>query len=287
MFRVRSEPLLLSEAGIHGLCVSLNTPVLNIEELPVGPARASIMVFESGYGTFGLGVGVRAIETSQAIVFSFEGTIDMSSTPAEALEQAATFAERMGFLFDDDVVAGAGSEGRSRALGLWADLTGFHEPELDDAHELDEIAPPPLSPAVRLEPEPEELVLDDLAELANATALQQAEADEPQPEPSPPAAAAAEMWLDDLSESAPVPAEPVAPDPSAVPVCSQPAAVPLSKFRQRATPLRDPAQRAETPEPEESSGRSSLGRVALVRRRPDGSEQAARPALLLRLLGSF
>jgi hypothetical protein len=273
MFKVRAEPLLLSEAGIHGLCVSLNTPVLNIDELPVGPARAAIVLYGSGYGSLGLAVGVRSLETRQVAVFAYNGSIDMQCLPADAMEDATSFAERMGFLFDDDVVAASASESdaRARALRLWTELTDA--PEADEEQQepvepLDELAPPPLSPAVRLEPAPEELVLDDLADLG---------ADLSSP-------GADELWLEELSEAPPAPAATASarsgpmPSPAAVPSVS------LTKFRQ------PPPQAAVAPTfgTSPSDTGSELGRIPLVRRRPDGTREApARPGLLLRLLGSF
>jgi hypothetical protein len=258
MFSVRSEPLLLSEAGIHGLCVSLNTPVLNIEELPIGPARAALVLFDGGYGALGLAVGVRSIDTRQGIVFSYQGTLDMRLTPASAMQDAASFAERMGFLFDDDIVATGEGDGRARALRLWNDLTDM--PEVEKIEELDEPALPPLAPAVPLEAEPEELMLDDLAEM----------------DPGPAAGGAAdELWLEEVTDSTPVTTDPPA---------ASPRAVPLTKFRQPAPPT----AASSRVEPDQSAGAPSLGRIPLVRRRVDGGqEQPAKPGLLLRLLGSF
>ena len=46
MLHVCSEPLLLSQAGIQGLCLSLNTPVLNIDE------RKKTLRFELRTGTY-------------------------------------------------------------------------------------------------------------------------------------------------------------------------------------------------------------------------------------------
>jgi len=140
MFDLRLEPLLLREAEIHGLCVSLNTPVLNIDEQPVGPARAALVLFDGGSGSLGLAVGVRSIETRQVAVFSYRASRDTQSSPARAIEAATRFAERMGFLFDEDVVASRDSDRRAQALGLWHDLTGVLE--VEQAKALDQLAPP-------------------------------------------------------------------------------------------------------------------------------------------------
>lgn len=283
MFKVRSEPLLLSEAGLYGLCVSLNTPVLNIEELPVGPARAAVVLYDGGYGSLGLAVAVRSIETRQVAVFAYQGVLDMQTETTRAMEDATSFSERMGFLFDDDIVAGS-TNGRTRALKLWGELTDAGD-LADEVEELDELAPPALSPAVRLEPQPEELVLDHEAEIE---LIELPAADEPAPDD--------ELWLDELTEDAPFP-PPARQDPAPVaqledldasadgslPPAPEPGAVSLSKFRHaRGAGQRDPAG-------ESANGRSSeLGRIALVRRRGDSQQgEPVRPGLLLRLLSSF
>ena len=52
MFLSRSDPPTLDEASLRGMCVSLNNPVVNIEDLPVGPARALIVLHDAeGVGT--------------------------------------------------------------------------------------------------------------------------------------------------------------------------------------------------------------------------------------------
>ena len=281
VFHVRSEPLLLSEAGIQGLCVSLNTPVLNIEELPVGPARAAIVLFDSGYGMMGLGIGVRSIETRQVVVFSFRGTLDMQTTPVDAMERAASFAERMGFLFDEDVVQSSGSDGCARALRLWTDLSGA--PELEEVEEPEEVAPPPpLSPAVRLDPDAEELVLDDVAEWAATGEAAPNPAAKPDPVLDSP-----ELWLEDLSEVAPVRAEPA----QAARVSHEPPPDPprpsLSRFRPSLRREPELAEQVDPGETGDSGGAPTLGRVALVRRSSDGGDEPKTAGLLLRLLGGF
>ena len=69
MFRRSSEPLPLSEASLLALRPALNAPVLNVKFLPVGPARAAIVVFAEEYGGIGLAFGVRSNEAGQVVVF--------------------------------------------------------------------------------------------------------------------------------------------------------------------------------------------------------------------------
>jgi hypothetical protein len=319
MFSVSSEPVLLSEAGLHGLCVSLNTPVLNIDELPVGPARAGIVVFDGGYGAFELAIAIRSVETRQVLIYSFQGRIG-KKTPAQAMEVAANFAEGMGFLFDEDLVSSS-SDGRSRAMRLWLDLTEV--PNVSEVVELSEERPR-LSPAIPLEQPYEELVLEQMLELEQATATEQADW-QPEPEEAP----AEELWLEEAtSVAAPAAAESAAlPEPAELPEpvefsevvelaapaqlneqvevapaaqveASEPAPAPrvsLTKFRQpplhapptaptKLTPLAAAAQQ------ESANSGSALGRISLVRKQLDtdtGESAPAKPSLLLRLLGSF
>ena len=49
-FPVRSETLDLSGDRLNGLRLSLNAPVVSIDELPVGPARAAIVIHEEPDG---------------------------------------------------------------------------------------------------------------------------------------------------------------------------------------------------------------------------------------------
>ena len=320
MFHVSTEPVLLSEAGLQGLCVSLNTPVLNIDELPVGPARAAIALYAGEYGALELAVGIRSIETRQVAVFQFQGQIPDDKPGPGAMEAATTFAEGMGFLFDDDVVAG-GADGRTRAMRLWLDLTEL--PDVSEEVELDHEVPK-LSPAVPLVNEPEELVLEsaldsdasDVLEaqqasdeiwLEDASAQEAAEApaialtepaddpsdeaveleeaiEEPIEEIQPPAVAAREARAEPVAEAASVAAAPVGGEPPRKRVT-------LTKFRQ--PPLREkPAARAAAADAAVDaggeSGSAALGRVALVRKRSGGEEAGeAKPGLLLRLLASF
>lgn len=306
MFHVCAEPFLFSEAGLHGLCASLNTPVLNIDELPVGPASAAIALFENGYGELQLGVGIRSLETRQVVLFAYQDSIRSRRTSPKAMEAATKFAEAMGFLFDDDLVAADPAGGRARAMSVWTALTDVpHAPA-----EATPSAPaiPKLSPAIPLEQPPEELELEELVDFAGAgdrdlespfasadhAGLSQ-DGDDP-----------GELWLDDAPEpETPVPAptaarraRPPAAASATARVAVKPAKVAdvrperarpaLSKFRQPPPPDRSAremleAARAAEAAPEKS--RSALGRVALVRKRVGEGEP--KPSLLMRLLSQF
>jgi len=278
MFHVSPEPLLLSEAGIHGLCVSLNTPVLNVEELPVGPARAAIVLFDTGYGDLGLGIAVRSVDTRRAVVYAYRGIIDEEQDPAEAMEVATAFAEGMGFLFDEDLVRSDAHEGRSRALAIWTELTDdAPEIELDEA--VPEPATPTLSPPVPLEPA-QELVLDEPLGPAAVVSLEEIAA-------APAPAAAPASGASGPASPGSGPAAPAAPPPaaaaSAPPASAPPRRMSLSRFRQARA--EEPAA-ASAKATDVEAPAAALGRIPLVRVKSKG-EEPARPSALLRLLGSF
>lgn len=125
MFRRLSEPLPLSEASLLALRPALNAPVLNVGFLPVGPARAAIVAFGEEWGGIGLALGIRSNESGQVAVFRNQESIEPDVAVGTALEPVLAEAERMGFLFDEDMVASAqDGRGRSQALALWARLMG-------------------------------------------------------------------------------------------------------------------------------------------------------------------
>ena len=123
-------PLTSAPEGLHALYVSLNSPVITLDPLPVGPAAAAIAVH--GTGTTLL---IRSVRTGTVAYFHAD--------PRAGLEAALSHAEGLGFLFDDESnLAGFGAL-RSEWPG-WlseifsAELDG-EEPgdELDDSGDSD------------------------------------------------------------------------------------------------------------------------------------------------------
>jgi hypothetical protein len=288
MFLPHSEPLLLSEAGLHGLCASLNSPVLNIDELPVGPARAAIALYAGEYGALRLAVGVRSLESGSVAVFVYSQDLNDSSSPAIAMDLALGFAEGMGFLFDEDLV---GREGRAGALRCWLELTSEAplpgstlaggspagaQPDGDDD----------LLDAPSLGGGDGELLLEDLALGGEVDAADLAEIPplEHDLEPAP-----ADLSLE--------PQEAIPPAVETSTAASVPAAraATLTKFRRAEEPGLLESHRESAPAPPSAAGSrvsgvpaggNELGRIPLVRRRV-GSESRTKSGLLLRLLGSF
>lgn len=147
MFLRRSEPILLTEEGIDGLCPSLNRPVVELEGLPAGPARSAIVLYSDDLGQQGLLVTVRSEDSGASTLFEFQG--EVSGQAHQVLDLGLTFAEGMGFLFDEDMLASPDPGGRRRALEIWCELTG------DEA---------PAASAQPGGPPPGDLLLDDLVE---------------------------------------------------------------------------------------------------------------------------
>jgi hypothetical protein len=123
MFIPSEDDLQLADAALHGLRLSLNTPVLSVEELPDGPARAAIVLYAGAYGALTLAVGLRSLRADRIAFYAWCGALDLDSVP-HAWEGALGFCESLGFLFDDDVLAVVSPEARRRAHALWTSFRG-------------------------------------------------------------------------------------------------------------------------------------------------------------------
>jgi hypothetical protein len=161
-FEPRRRPIELEPQRVLALRPSLNTPVISVSELPVGPACAAILVhMEPGQG-LQINVGVRSLGCGSVTVFGFDQPISAGVVNV-ALDAALSFAESMGFLFDDDMVDDdAGSQ--EKAVLRWREMIGEVAGEggplapAADADELfdadgGELTDPP-EPAPAPEPEP-------------------------------------------------------------------------------------------------------------------------------------
>jgi hypothetical protein len=295
-FALRSELLDLSADRLCGLRLSLNTPVISVGELPVGPARAAVAIHEEIDGRPNIAVGVRSLRTQAAVIFSLEGDLNEHSSLAVGIDAALSFGESMGFLFDEDEFdSGPAEEVRPRALGLWLDLM---VPALGPSKALGQIpaepapAPAPSVPEDSFEIEgldddSEVLLLEKLADpkgkLADAFAdgsgefgsmPLELEGEEEKPE--------GDSLLSDLDDLDGI---------GAAPEVSGEDAVPLSKFRHAASgesppPSADQVRPGLATAPSAARG-TPLGRLKLVKRPKGSSQEAPRPSLIRRLLSSF
>lgn len=127
MFMPCSEESALAESAIVAFCAALNAPVVNIDALEVGPARAGIMIAAAEAGELNLWVRVSLISSGEGITFKFQGNPAEFRDPSAAIDAALSFSEGMGFLFEEDLLARGGRSGRQRALKIWNSLCGQRE----------------------------------------------------------------------------------------------------------------------------------------------------------------
>jgi len=153
MFSATTQSLPLSEACIQSLCASLNAPVVRVDALPAGPARAAVVVYAEQYGDLGMAVAVRSLEGGEVALMRAQEPLPPDADPAEALELAISFAEGLGFVFDEDMVgADAPLAARHAALDHWQHLVGS-----DEAFEPPDVASPPAPLGADPVPDPERL----------------------------------------------------------------------------------------------------------------------------------
>jgi len=124
MFLHSSEMLALSPSGHQSYCASLNTPVVDIAQLPAGSARAAILIHRDAAQSFGLAVGVRALESGEVALFRYQGPLGAQAELVQAVDFALSFAEELGFLFDGESVMAKLRKADSSALGKWNALMG-------------------------------------------------------------------------------------------------------------------------------------------------------------------
>lgn len=283
---------------------ALNAPVLNVGFLPVGPARAAIVVFAEEWGGIGVSIGIRSNQGGQIAVFRNQLPIDPDVSIAVAFEPALAEAERMGFLFDEDIVASApAGRGQGQATALWGRLMGEIEMPPARRAAIEGSRDPsafPRSARAHVEQADDELpdfILDDLAEFAVPEIPLEPESEIPALllEEKAPAgrlgAPAKPVALDLSQETEPlVLREPIIEEviePPA-PAWDPPTPLPrpqLSKFRHLNEPS-GPTERASRGASDPLDGASKLGRIPLVRVRR-GRDGAKRVSYLARLLSSF
>ena len=98
----------------------MNAPVVAIEDLPVGPARAAVALSQGADATtVNATVAVRCVRTNQVAFFTAGGELLGLRSTSIAMEAALSFAESMGFLFDDEEVEIRGAGGPRMAAKIW------------------------------------------------------------------------------------------------------------------------------------------------------------------------
>lgn len=158
MFMPCTDAFTVAESSMLAFCAALNTPVINVDGLDVGPARAGILLSAGDYGDFVLVVRVALISNGQGVTFRFQGDPREFGDAAAAVDAALSFSEGMGFLFEEILVAGGPQAGRQRALKIWASL-------VSERAEASEPAPgtvrAPMHAVKTVAPKPVELELTD------------------------------------------------------------------------------------------------------------------------------
>jgi hypothetical protein len=114
---------------LRELRLSLNTPVLAIDDLPVGLARALIAVVEGPAGGPRLEVAIHSLRSDQVLFYACDG----AGAAGPDFDAALSFAGVMGFLFDEDEMAGSDEARRQAALQLWTDWVGKAVPQGGEA----------------------------------------------------------------------------------------------------------------------------------------------------------
>jgi hypothetical protein len=128
MFFPASAPPDCDVQGLRGLRRSLNTPVVAIDLLPSGPASAAIALQHGSDDAPQVTIALRATRSGQLAFFSADEKRAQFGSPGVAMDAALSFAESMGFLFDDDEVEGEGEAGSTQAAQIWRDFVSTDAP---------------------------------------------------------------------------------------------------------------------------------------------------------------
>jgi len=123
-FPARSAPT-RPAIELRSLRRSLNTPVLAIAELPVGPGSAAIAVHvDSRDGLSRYTLAVRCERSRKAVFFSAREEVPGLSDSSLAAEATLSLAESMGFLFEEDLPP---ISGEAAAL-IWEEFVDSADP---------------------------------------------------------------------------------------------------------------------------------------------------------------
>jgi hypothetical protein len=123
-FSARSAPA-RPAIELRSLRRSLNTPVLAIAELPVGPGSAVIAAHvDSSDGLLRYTLVVRCERNREVVFFSMREEDFNLSESSVAADAALSLAEGMGFLFEED----SPPISREAAALIWEEFVGSADP---------------------------------------------------------------------------------------------------------------------------------------------------------------
>jgi hypothetical protein len=272
-FLRRLRPLEVDGERVRSLRFSLNAPVLSTPDLPVGPARAVIVVHQEARGRMDATVGVRSQRSGELAYWSFDGDLSSADDLDVAADAALSFAESLGFLFEDEVL-GSGSDA-SKAWLTW--IGGELRAQANAQPAGERAARAPVDDLLG-ETAERELMIEELM-------LEELELEDPAAAALPRAAMTASLMPAPQAAPRVVRAPSFAPPSLATP--EPPLAAPsprtparLSKFRAASAAAVNAASNAKPKTP----ARQPLARVQLVKRR---SPEEERKLLLRKLLTSF
>jgi hypothetical protein len=176
MFALRTRPLRVDAKRLLGLRLSLNTPVVSVCELSPCPAQAAIVVHAQG-GRRRFTVAIRSLREGALELYDLEEEQAEAADVSQVMDAALSFAESMGFLFDDDELEKGGVGAMKRALVRCEEL-------LEQPATASRAAPVPEAEPATPRTSDEELLLDTLAD--DAPAAQRLEKAAPSEVPGPP-----------------------------------------------------------------------------------------------------
>lgn len=128
LFIARSEPE-SKPSQLISLCCSLNSPVVSIPELPVGPAGAAIAIHTDADSGSNITVAVQCRRTAGVVLFRARG--ESGDSDGVSARAALLWAESMGFLFDEELCTDPGNEKGVRnetATEIWRELVQGAQP---------------------------------------------------------------------------------------------------------------------------------------------------------------
>ncbi len=123
-----STPEVPAEFELRALRLSLNSPVVEVDSLPVGPANAAVALYAASAG-LRVVLALRSERGGKRVFYAAE---EEEEAAGGFLDAALSFAERMGFLFEDDEVETRGEAGPEEGARIWAAFTGCAEPSRSD-----------------------------------------------------------------------------------------------------------------------------------------------------------
>ena len=114
MFQQRLRPLEEIERRVAALRYSLNEPSISTAEVPAGPARAAIVVYIENKARHVI-VVIRSLVRPRIVQYQ-AASEEYQDATGMAWSAALSFAESMGFVFDDECLASAEGSDRLEAL---------------------------------------------------------------------------------------------------------------------------------------------------------------------------